>query len=151
MTETTDHHEEEETPMSRWANENPERMAEIAALPPSQQNAALRAAMGGPPRIERPAIDQQALGDAREADRMAARAGLNPSGAPAPANTRPPTREQDEVAEAIASRYGRARVTRVPPMGVGAVLVEGMTGDEVRERVRVLPDGTRTDPDDQGL
>lgn len=31
--------------MSQWANENPERMAEIAALPMGEQNAALREAM----------------------------------------------------------------------------------------------------------
>ena len=32
--------------MSQWANENPEQMAEIAALPMNQQNAALRDAKG---------------------------------------------------------------------------------------------------------
>lgn len=34
--------------MSQWAHENPEAMAEIAALPPSQQNQAMRAAMPDP-------------------------------------------------------------------------------------------------------
>jgi hypothetical protein len=33
--------------VNRWASRNPEAMAEIAALPPSQQNAALRDAMRG--------------------------------------------------------------------------------------------------------
>lgn len=34
--------------MSQWAHEHPEEMAEIAALPLSQQNEALRAAMVDP-------------------------------------------------------------------------------------------------------
>jgi hypothetical protein len=32
--------------MSQWAHEHPEEYAEIAALPPSQQNAAMREAIG---------------------------------------------------------------------------------------------------------
>lgn len=35
--------------MSQWGNEHPEVMAAIAALPPSQQNDALRAAIGYDP------------------------------------------------------------------------------------------------------
>lgn len=43
----------------RWANENPEAMAEIASLPPSEQNEALRAAMIGQlSRSPRPLDDQ---------------------------------------------------------------------------------------------
>lgn len=35
--------------MSQWAHSHPEEMAEIAGLPPSQQNAAMRDAIGHDP------------------------------------------------------------------------------------------------------
>ena len=44
--------------MSQWARENPEQMAEIAALPASQQNAALRHAVGYDPDRIRDQADE---------------------------------------------------------------------------------------------
>lgn len=52
--------------MSQWAHDNPEAMSEIADLPLSQQNEALRSAMGGGGRPTSPSI----IGDV-EAKRIA--------------------------------------------------------------------------------
>ena len=60
--------------MSQWANENPEAMTEIASLPPSEQNAALRAAMGPIPcgvRCEGCRARYGVRGDIRSAQLMA--------------------------------------------------------------------------------
>jgi hypothetical protein len=59
--------------MSQWANEHPERMAAISALPPSEQPAALRAAMGPAPsgvRCEACRARYGVRGDIRDAQRM---------------------------------------------------------------------------------
>jgi hypothetical protein len=46
--------------MSQWAREHPEEMAEIAALPPSQQNAAMRDAIGYDPDLIREQAEEDA-------------------------------------------------------------------------------------------
>lgn len=49
--------------MSQWARENPDAYSEIAALPPSQQNAALRHAMGyDPDRVRDEAREREMWG-----------------------------------------------------------------------------------------
>lgn len=45
--------------MSQWARNNPEETAEIAALPLSQQNAALRDAVGYDPDAIRDRLDEE--------------------------------------------------------------------------------------------
>lgn len=45
--------------MSQWAHNHPEQMAEIAQLPLSQQNAAMRDAIGYDPDLIRDQLEQQ--------------------------------------------------------------------------------------------
>lgn len=54
--------------MSQWARENPELMEEIASLPPSQQNAAMRAVMPDPLEAADRARDERKYRDLVEED-----------------------------------------------------------------------------------
>lgn len=58
-------------------------------------------------------------------------------------STQVPTPEQEAVAEELALKHGRSSVEKLAPLGAGAVLVTGLDGDRLVERIRVTPTGLR--------